>query len=151
MSLLQEQNIQLLIAENRSLKEENKWLKEQIEWMKRRLFGKSSERFIPDSSVELYFPRISLFFNLFFPALISLYMIFLLLGWILQSIPFCAFFLHRCNDLYTQALLKGVSDLPPFLYWDITLTSLTPTLTIFLITCGWCLTSLFFKGGKNLS
>lgn len=54
--LLQEQNIEPLIAENQSLKEEIKWLKEQLDWMKKKLFGSSSERFVADAADVLYLP-----------------------------------------------------------------------------------------------
>ena len=51
-----EQKLQDLTLENAALQETVKLLTEQLEWMKRKLFGKSSERFVADPADALYLP-----------------------------------------------------------------------------------------------
>ena len=54
--ILDEKTISLLLLENQELRNQNKLLQEQLDWMKRKLFGKSSEKFVPDSCDVLYLP-----------------------------------------------------------------------------------------------
>ena len=51
--------IQKLNVENQELRSEIKLLKEQLDLLKRKLFGKSSEKFIAEPSNVLYFPGFS--------------------------------------------------------------------------------------------
>jgi transposase len=55
-SSIEQNSIPLLLKVIQELRNENKLLKEQIEWMKRKLFGKSSERFVADPADSLYLP-----------------------------------------------------------------------------------------------
>jgi transposase len=51
-----EQENQILRLQNQKLEESVKLLSEQLEWMKRKLFGKSSERFVADPADAPYLP-----------------------------------------------------------------------------------------------
>lgn len=58
------------------------------------------------------FPLLSLVFNLFYPFLVSISLILLLLGVGLQPLPFISGMIHRLNERYTTWCLDVVFDMP---------------------------------------
>ena len=59
IAFLEQKKIQALNLENEALKAELKILTEQIHRLKRKLFGRSSEKFVPDSADILYLPGLA--------------------------------------------------------------------------------------------
>lgn len=55
MTPAQNTPVEKLIKENSSLKKEVEYLKEQLDWLKRQVFGKRSERIIPQNKDQLEF------------------------------------------------------------------------------------------------
>lgn len=66
------------------------------------------------------FPILSLFYNIFFPLLVSISMGLLMLGAILFFIPPLASQVHLVNDYFTSFILNMTYDVPKS--WDIVLT-----------------------------
>lgn len=64
-----------------------------------------------------FFPYLSLFYNLFFPSLIGISLLLLLLGATLQMMiaPLAAS-VHALNGIYTRFVLNTAFQMPPF--WD---------------------------------
>lgn len=73
-----------------------------------------------------YFPYMSLFYNLFFPSLIGVSLILLLLGLTVQVVvaPF-GMFIHSVNEIYTRLVFNTVVHMPP--YWDRTALRASPS------------------------
>jgi competence protein ComEC len=65
------------------------------------------------------FAFLSLFYNLFFPFLVSLSMGTLLLGLLLSPFPYLGRWVHGANDYLTSFFLNMTYDLPDS--WDISL------------------------------
>lgn len=58
------------------------------------------------------FPLLSLFYNIFFPFLVSISMTLLLLGCLFFFIPPLASFIHSLNDYFTSFILNMTYDIP---------------------------------------
>ena len=58
------------------------------------------------------FPLLSLFYNIFFPFLVSISMTLLLLGCLCFSIPPLASLIHALNDYFTSFILNMTYDIP---------------------------------------
>ena len=58
------------------------------------------------------FPVLSLFYNLFFPFLVSFSMLFLILGILWSWIPPISYFIHEINTIYTECVLNVAYELP---------------------------------------
>lgn len=65
------------------------------------------------------FPILSLFYNLFFPFMVSISMLLLIMGLLFSAIPFAGQAIFRLNDYYTGWLLGIVYDIP--VWMDITI------------------------------
>ncbi len=80
------------------------------------------------------FPYFSLIYNLFFPFLVSLSMLLLILGFL---IPVLGHWIHLVNDRYTHCVLNFTYNLPPKLdiawYHDCPLEVLLPYLCLLLV------------------
>lgn len=65
------------------------------------------------------FPLMGFLYNLFFPFLVSLSMILLLLGLILGMVPFISSSIHKINEWYTQWILNFTIYFPKSMdvYW----------------------------------
>lgn len=94
--------------------------------------------------VTLYFfqtfPLLGLIYNLFFPALVSISMLLLLLGCLTEMIPFASNLLHHLNQTYTTFILDLLTNVPDT--WDI-------QLKVHQLSKGWLvayLSLLFFMG-----
>jgi competence protein ComEC len=61
------------------------------------------------------FPLMSLFYNLFFPLLITGSMVLMILGMLTAWIPFLGFLLNNLNDRYTKIVLQLTYGMPGFL------------------------------------
>ena len=79
-----------------------------------------------------FFPYLSLFYNLFFPSLIGISLLLLLLGLTLQlCIAPCGEFVHTVNSIYTRLVLNTALQMPPF--WDRIAIRASPSGTLTLI------------------
>jgi competence protein ComEC len=80
------------------------------------------------------FPLFSLLYNLFFPFLVSISMLLLILGFL---VPLLGAWIHTLNDWYTHCLLNFTYNLPHrldiVLYQDVALWVLVPYLTLLLL------------------
>jgi competence protein ComEC len=58
------------------------------------------------------FPLLSLLYNLFFPFLVSISMLLLIIGLLLGFLPPLSSFIHGLNSYFTQFILRFTEDLP---------------------------------------
>lgn len=58
------------------------------------------------------FPVMSLIYNLFFPSMVSLSMLLLILGLLLGWLPFVALWIHSLNGVYTRFVLDYTYNMP---------------------------------------
>ncbi len=86
------------------------------------------------------FPLLSLLYNLFFPFMVSISMLLLILGFLFSLVPFVGDTIHTLNSFYTEFMLNFAYNLPTT--WDITLRTSQLTSEILLIY----LCSVFFVG-----
>lgn len=77
------------------------------------------------------FPILSIFYNLFFPFLVSISMLLLLMSCLCSVIPPLAALLHGSNSLFTQFVLNYTTQVPA--KWD--LVWRTHALTVEMIVC----------------
>lgn len=58
------------------------------------------------------FPLMSLFYNLFFPFLVSISMLLMIFGFLLSWVPLIGDTIHKMNDHYTQFVLNTTYNFP---------------------------------------
>ena len=86
------------------------------------------------------FPLLGMLYNLFFPVLITISMLFLVCGCLLFWMPPAAHLFHEMNQAYTSFLLKMLTGVPKT--WDIALKSAEMAQEMLIVY----LTLLFFIG-----
>lgn len=81
------------------------------------------------------FPVLSLLFNLFFPFFLSLSILLLLIGFMINPLPYVGDLISRFNDIYTQLILNLTTYTPKKFDIYIEFTEMSSWMLVFYLCC----------------